>query len=245
MASLVEIFSSIQGEGIYVGVRQIFLRFSGCNLNCSYCDTAHDLRPTFRVEFLPGTGKFTCYPNPVQPEKVAEIISKFNLKKHHSISLTGGEPLLQVEFIEKLSFFFKKKGIKLFLETNGTLPSQLAKLISVLDIISMDIKLPSVAGGGEMWDTHRDFLAIGSQKDIFVKIVVAADTSEAEITKACEIIKKVDPKIPLIIQPVTPQPEFSGEKPSAVKLLTWQELARDYINDVRVIPQIHKFLGQL
>ena len=70
-----EIFESIQGEGPYIGYNQLFVRFSKCNLNCKYCDTdfTSDLKEYSLEELLEETNKF---------------------KNIHSISLTGGEPLL-------------------------------------------------------------------------------------------------------------------------------------------------------
>ncbi len=245
MTNLVEVFSSTQGEGMFLGVRQVFLRFAGCNLSCPYCDTVSEPAPAFRVEPSPGTGKFDYYPNPAQPEEVSGLIRKFNLRKCHSISLTGGEPLLHVEFIERLVTLLKDQGLRFYLETNGTLPAQLARLLAVIDIIGMDFKLPSSAKCREMWKVHRDFLQIGSAKEIFVKIVVTGETSEAEIIKTCRIISGVNAKIPLIIQPVTPHQKFKGENPPAAVIMRWQELALDYLQDVRVVPQTHKFLGYL
>ena len=83
-----EIFASIQGEGPVVGYKQLFIRFCGCNLNCEYCDT----------EFSNGED-FT-------PQELAQkITSEYDLKSFHSISLTGGEPLLSVEFLKEFLFF--------------------------------------------------------------------------------------------------------------------------------------------
>ena len=245
MTNLVEIFSSIQGEGIYTGARQVFVRFSGCNLKCAYCDTPYEPNPRFRVEFPAGTREFVNYSNPAGPDETAEIIKKFNLKKHHSISLTGGEPLLHTKFILQLSRLLKAEGTMFYLETNGTLPSHLAILIPVIDIVSMDIKLPSTSELSGLWDTHSEFLQTCSSKEVFVKTVVSSSTTEPEIIEACKIIKGVNPKIPLIIQPVSSHSGYHGKSPSIRRVIKLQELALDYLTDVRVIPQTHKYLGQL
>jgi len=240
---LVEIFSSVQGEGPYVGIRQIFVRFAGCNLHCAYCDTDYKFYPSFRVEDEPGTGIFSHRANPVDVETTVEIIKSFNIGKNHSISLTGGEPLLQTGFINRLIGLLKDTGLKFYLETNGTLPDELSGLISQIDIISMDIKLPSAAGNREMWDIHREFLRIASRKKVFVKVVVTGETSESEIIKVCEIIKSVHSMVPLVIQPVSAHRGYTGKSPSLAKLMKMQELALDFVPDVRVIPQTHKILG--
>ncbi|HWI54270.1 MAG TPA: 7-carboxy-7-deazaguanine synthase QueE, partial [Desulfobacteria bacterium] len=91
---LVEIFSSVQGEGLYLGVKQIFIRFAGCNLKCKYCDTPFEPETGFRVEVPAGSGRFDLYQNPVTPDQIIDIIKRLDPQLCHSISLTGGEPLL-------------------------------------------------------------------------------------------------------------------------------------------------------
>ncbi|MCW8893095.1 MAG: radical SAM protein, partial [Deltaproteobacteria bacterium] len=74
-ADLIEIFSSIQGEGLLVGYRQIFLRFPECNLNCHYCDTDFTSTATCKVEKKPGTANMADWRNPVTLKKVTELLS--------------------------------------------------------------------------------------------------------------------------------------------------------------------------
>lgn len=242
---LVEMFSSIQGEGLYIGVRQIFIRFSGCNLNCDYCDTPYDSAPGFRVELPSGSGKFRFYENPVTASEVAGFCRELGLNNCHSVSLTGGEPLLHCEFIRELSQMLSGTGIKFYLETNGTLPDKLASIIDCIDIVSMDVKLPTSTGCGELWTNHREFLKIGRQKDIFVKVVVTRDTPDEEIINTCDVIRKVDLGIPLIIQPVESHQGFPGKKPSIEKIMRFQEIGLGFLDDVRIIPQTHKYMGLL
>ena len=83
-AKVIEIFTSIQGEGPYIGVKQLFIRFCGCNLNCDYCDTDGE----------PNQNYFNF-----SHEELKNNVESFNLKTVHSISLTGGEPLLWVDFL--------------------------------------------------------------------------------------------------------------------------------------------------
>ncbi len=245
-ANLVEVFTSIQGEGPYTGVRQVFVRFSGCNLSCRYCDTVHIPGPSFRFEKCPGKRNFTSLPNPAETDTVARIITgAVSAATVHSVSLTGGEPLLQADFIGKLSKVLRAGGFRIYLESNGTLPESLAEVMPVLDIISMDIKLPDTSGYDDLWDRHAEFLKTGSEKEIFVKVVVSSGTTETALIRTCNLIKEVDSNIPLIIQPVTPHPGLPVRPPCVETLADMQEKALHYISDVRVIPQVHKFMGQL
>src|SRR6056297_2501898 len=97
-ANITEIFSSIQGEGIYIGHKQIFIRFSGCNLNCSYCDTDYSIQDYCCI--YENEDKYQKVKNPFTPSKLMDEIEKLNPIKHHSLSLTGGEPLINAEFLK-------------------------------------------------------------------------------------------------------------------------------------------------
>lgn len=242
MADLIEIFSSVQGEGKYVGYRQIFIRSAECNLNCAYCDTNFKRGDFCNVETSAGSMTFEQIKNPFNAAQVAKIIKNFNSQvPTHSISFTGGEPLLNWKFIQDVATLIKDTGLKIFLETNGTLPNELSKIINCVDIISADIKLPSVAGN--FFDKHREFLKIAAAKDLYAKIVVSAETTQQEFDTAINLIAEVSPKILLILQPVTP---VKNVQPiSAQKVLQLQAAALRKLKSVRVIPQTHRLINLL
>ena len=103
--NLIEIFSSIQGEGKYVGCRQIFVRFEGCNLACRYCDTenAPGAHPTCQIETHAGSRQFENVANPLSAQDVAAHIKRLLAETpHQAVSFTGGEPLLHAPFIHAL-----------------------------------------------------------------------------------------------------------------------------------------------
>ena len=240
--NIIEIFSSVQGEGKYVGYRQVFVRFEGCNLACRYCDTEH--RPGEHAycmaETHAGSRQFEQLDNPLSLKSVAKKLQELlGELPHQAVSFTGGEPLLHGEFIQALS---QEVSIPFFLETNGTLPEQLKKVLDCVDIISMDIKLPSAAGQ-ELWEAHQQFLEIAHEKDIYVKLVLSGETTEAEFHQAIALLEECAPEIPLILQPVTP---FGGcEAILPERMLKAQSYALHHLKDVRVIPQTHRMMGQL
>ena len=247
-AHLFEIFSSIQGEGLYIGQRQIFIRFLMCNMSCSYCDSKEVLVPqkTFRVEETPGKRDFKSFNNPATIEQLIGFVEQFNKTKglHHSVSLTGGEPLLQVDLLKNLIPRLKEKGHKIFLETNGTMPERLAEIISMIDIVAMDIKLPSMSGAADKLADHKKFLDKAIEKEAFVKIVFGRDSKPLEIEAASKMIEEVSPLIPLVLQPVTPTKEIK-HGPTPDQMLLFHTIAKRHLDDVRVIPQVHKLMGQL
>jgi organic radical activating enzyme len=110
---VVEIFHSIQGEGIDSGLPAQFIRLSGCNRHCSFCDTRHDIFSTMSVR---------------------KIVMGLDRKYSDLVVITGGEPLLHD--IRELVFTLKRKGYRVGIETNGTraLPNELYGVINSISL---------------------------------------------------------------------------------------------------------------
>ena len=226
-----EIFVSVQGEGPYVGYRQIFVRFPKCNLECLYCDTPKDWSPSAKckVENVPGSGEFVDFDNPMSSEQLLGVIK---LYEHvHSVSLTGGEPLLYAKFIKEL----KPSKFPLYLESNMTLPDGAKEVKDVVKYVSGDFKLQDQCdfkGHYEKYfnDTARSFsiLRHTSFRDCFCKIIVTADTNKDDMLHAIDQIK--DCITELILQPVTPT--GSVRAPLPAKLFELQEAAMGLVETV-------------
>src|SRR5262245_39851096 len=155
-----EIFSSLQGEGPYLGVKQVFVRFGRCNMHCNYCDEVEKMKEE----------NFTA----MSLSQVLHEIGRLEKDKgpHHSISLTGGEPLFYTPFLENLLPKLKEKRYGTYLETNGTLPRELDRVMRWCDIIAMDMKPASSTGDRNFEREHEEFLKIAARKEVFVKVVV-------------------------------------------------------------------------
>lgn len=236
-----EVFSSIQGEGMFIGCRQLFVRLVGCNLSCDYCDTPSSYAArTAQIETTPGNRDFDIIKSEVEASVLINLINnKILASPHHSVSITGGEPLLQATALAKVLPEIKSK---IFLETNGVLPDNLAIVLPYIDIISMDLKPPS-AVGKEFWQEHETFLRLADTRNVYVKLVVTKQLTNDEVDKTIDIIKNVNSHIPLILQPVTMKDNSIGI--GYKQVLEYQERALQKINDVRVIGQTHKFFGYL
>ncbi|MCF6180093.1 MAG: 7-carboxy-7-deazaguanine synthase QueE, partial [Geopsychrobacter sp.] len=186
---LIEIFSSLQGEGPLIGYRQMFVRFAHCNLDCRYCDTPFVPTENCRLETAPGSESFRLVKNPFGREQLETLLEDWvgtYPGLHHSLSLTGGEPLLHESLLQNWLPLIRKY-LPVYLETNGTLTAPLKRLLPLFDHISMDIKLPSVSGH-ELWAEHRAFLQLAKQTAVFVKIVLDQQTPMSEIAQAAQLV---------------------------------------------------------
>jgi len=230
-APISEIFFSYQGEGIYVGQPQIFIRFAGCNLRCGYCDTVQSQMLSEHQEYL-GVNEIV--------KAAAKIARANNLFGRGvpppTISITGGEPLLYPGFLSALLAELMKNKFNVYLETNGTLPDAFSAVKDWVNTVAMDIKLPSDCGGA-FWKDHLKFLKIAKDR-AFIKIVLTEHTTTGEIAKALKLVASVSSCIPFVLQPCTQVSKCLPPAPSEV--FKWAALARKKLHSVHVLPQMHK-----
>ncbi len=116
-----ELFASIQGESTYAGTPCTFIRLSGCNLRCSYCDTTYSYEEGIEMS-------------------LDSLMDKVSGEGLRLVEITGGEPLLQHDEVVDLTKRLLDAGYKVLIETNGT------RSISSLDhraVLIMDIKTPA------------------------------------------------------------------------------------------------------
>ncbi len=215
-----EIFLSIQGEGPYVGQQQLFIRFCGCNLKCNFCDTDFEISKSKQYT----------------PESLIKEINKYG--KNLVLSLTGGEPLISVEFLKRFLPLAKEIGHTIYLETNGTLPLPLKEIIEYSDVISADIKLKSATGENIKQEALNEFFKIASKKETFAKVVFDENITNDEILNIINLAQKYSLLIIL-------QPKMIGEK-FGVSTEFCEDIfnrIHNKYNNIRLIPQVHKFLN--
>jgi organic radical activating enzyme len=160
-------------------------------------------------------------------------------RPHRSVSWTGGEPLLHVSFLEGMLKWARDQGLQNYLETNGTLPEALGEVIEYVDIISMDFKLPSSAGTPDLWEQHRKFLKIASEKEVFIKAVICENTTEQDLMQVVNIIKDTAENTVLVLQPNSFQ-DYTKLEPKIEKFKAYC-LENNVVTCV--IPQLHKLVG--
>ena len=154
-----EIFESISGEcsGLHQGILTTFIRLSGCNCFCSYCDSKH-------TQTTKGSALMS----------VREVLEAVESVSRKVVCITGGEPLLQLDELIILCRKLKDRGYRIILETNGTIDPR--PLFTTVDSVVMDYKFEYK----EKMDLNR-FLMLRS-KDV-IKFVVSLD----DLKKAIKI----------------------------------------------------------
>jgi len=170
-----EIFTSIQGESIFSGFPCVFIRFTGCNLRCSYCDTkyAYQEGRDYSIEW---------------------ILNRVKEEKINLVEITGGEPLMQ-EGVYPLSKGLVDEGYTVLIETNGS------KSVEKLDqrvIKILDLKCPGSGMKEKMDFNNLNYMGEEDQ----VKFVIG---DQNDYCFAKEIISRcfLEKKIKVLFSPVT------------------------------------------
>jgi 7-carboxy-7-deazaguanine synthase len=207
-----ETFLSINGEGTHAGQLAFFIRFTGCNLRCSYCDTAWANTPD-------------------APHQVLTAQQLYALAKEsgsRNITITGGEPLLQKDIKAFLSLLCRDQSLFVEIETNGAVP-----LMEFCDIqnrpsFTMDYKLPS--SGMEKYMVFNNLVILTPQDT--VKFVCG---SQEDLRRAKEIIDQyhLQGRTHIYLSPV-----FGQIEPADMV----EFMKNNQLLDVNLQLQLHKFI---
>lgn len=171
---VIEIFTSLQGEGVLMGTPTTFVRFEGCNLDCQWCDTKYARE---------GGREMT-------PHQVLDEVEERNVP---FVCLTGGEPMLQGGILEVIEELLDSDH-HVTIETNGSVP--LDPLPTSDDIlISMDVKCPSSGMSHRLYRDNLTFLGPQDQ----LKFIIA---DRVDYLYAKKVLRENEVNCPIIMTPV-------------------------------------------
>ncbi len=259
-APVMEVFSSVQGEGLHVGQPQVFLRLRGCPLRCRWCDTpgswdvpAPDAASasSARLDLRGGMRREKVWATPFQ---VATWIAEVEAGRPRPVSVTGGEPLVWPEFVRALKPFISPR--RLHLETAGGDPAALERVLDVVDHVSLDLKLPEdmdapvedgLPASAAQWSAARaenlELLARrepAEGRDAALKIVVTGGHALERFDPLFDDVASIAPELPVFLQPVTPTNGVDAPERDFLAALWERALERSLT--VRVVPQVHRAL---
>ncbi|SJZ37969.1 radical SAM protein [Selenihalanaerobacter shriftii] len=172
------IFSSIQGESTYSGFPTTFIRLTGCNLRCSYCDTEYAYKKGEELS-------------------IDEVITKVIDLNNDYVCLTGGEPLFQSNIQTLINKLFKE-GYEVSIETNGAVDLEGFELDNIK--VVMDFKLPSSGEFDNNSEVIYENLQRISKKDD-LKFVIG-DKEDFLFAKNVIIDKELQKKVNIIFSPI-------------------------------------------
>ena len=264
-APLLEVFTSIQGEGLFVGQPQDFLRLAGCPLRCDWCDTRGSWglppRAPSADESVSGADLRTAaWITPLDAAARVQRLAGELHDRRRPLSITGGEPLIWPDFIAALLPLLGERPVHL--ETAGAHPAALATLVDRLAHVSLDLKLPAdlappittELGTGpeappadaESWSAARlACLELLAGRPACAKLPVAAGRQAADFEELLLDLEASAPQLPLFIQPVNGI-GGNGERlrgPRPELLMELAERGEELGLTVRVVPQIHPVIG--
>ena len=218
---LTEIFHSIQGEGSTVGLPTTFVRFTGCSLRCSWCDTTYSFH---------GGEDWTV-------EKVLDRLAPIRTKR---VCVTGGEPLDQHDAAVALMDALLKRGYFVVLETSGSIDVGAADKLEPRDMLqlSVDVKCPS----SNMQKRNRfENLPLLRPHDQ-LKFVLS-DRRDYEYAR--DVLRKHPVRAQVLLQPMWASPDpvsptrIEGDKADLASVAKW---VLDDGLDVRIGTQLHKVI---
>lgn len=225
-ARISEIFSSLQGEGTRIGERHIFIRFEECNIHCQYCDELDKVGHEMSLE------------------DVMETVLKLEQTDgpHSFVSLTGGEPLIYLQFLKPLIERLKSQNFKIYLETSGILGKAVEEILRDCNVIAMDLKPASVTGEKSFLEEHRQFLKMARWRETFAKIVLSKEINVKEFDDLIQLVRETAPETPVILQPISAEIEGHQDAELMDLLHQLKERAKQSLRDVRIVPRLHKIL---
>lgn len=230
---LSEVFLSIEGEGVYIGTKTLFIRFAGCPLRCRWCDTPYAL------SIKDGKEYDIC--------EALNLIDRLIVSNIYKANLTGGEPLLQYKAACEIAKYLKSKGLKTYLESSCYDSNRFKALLPFIDICKIEFKLrDSEAVNVNLHDRliEENLLcleyAIQNRRSTYIKIVVSKESSVEEVR---DIVNKIFKRVNLnYLTGFVIQPAY-GDEPSINKLLQIYDVVYEHYKEVRIIPQMHKVMN--
>jgi 7-carboxy-7-deazaguanine synthase len=231
---LFEIFTSVEGEGILYGTKTLFVRLAGCPFTCFYCDTKESLP-------LDSGKEYTI-------DEANELIDSNLQNQTYKVNFTGGDPLIQHQAVAQLAKHIQNKKIPTYLESSCFDIGRFNHVLPFIDIVKIEFKTKDSAF---VDSEHYEKLightmkclqsSVKSKKTTYIKIVVSSKTQLNEFKKLVDdIFSNISKEN---IHGFVIQPTYGISEPPLDLLLNLYDIVFPHYIDVKVVPQLHKFIG--
>ena len=231
---LFEIFTSVEGEGILYGTKTLFVRLAGCPFTCFYCDTKESLPLNSGTEYT--------------IDEANKLIDSNLHDQTYKVNFTGGDPLIQHQAVAQLAKHIQNKTIPTYLESSCFDIDRFNHVLPFIDIVKIEFKTKD----SDFVDSEHYEKLIGhtmkclessvtSKKTTYVKIVVSSKTQLNEFKKLVDDIFNTISKED--IHGFVIQPTYGISEPTLDLLLNLYDIVFPHYIDVKVVPQLHKFIG--
>jgi len=229
-----EIFTSVEGEGILYGTKTLFVRLAGCPFTCFNCDTKESLPLDSGIEYT--------------IDDACQLIDS-NLKKQtYKVNFTGGDPLIQHQAVAQLAKYIQEKKIPTYLESSCFDIDRFNHVLPFFDIVKIEFKTKD----SDFVDSkHYEKLidhtfkclesSVKEKKITYIKIVVSSKTKLNDFEDLTNQIFKIISKEN--IDGFIIQPTYGIAEPPLELLLSLYDIVYPHYIDVKVVPQLHKFIG--
>jgi len=232
--SLSEIFTSVEGEGIYFGTKTLFVRLAGCHLKCFWCDTPYALSMQDGREY--------------DISDAIRLIDKNLVQNTFKVNFTGGEPLLQHKAVYEMAKHLRNKGLRTYLESSCFSVERFKEILPLIDICKIEFKLSDSEvvdheHYGELLENELKCLeeAVKSKKTTYIKVVVSKLSDEKEFE---ELTKMIFERIGADdIKGFIIQPSYGSSEPTMDHLFKFYDTVYPHYEQVRIVPQLHKVMG--
>lgn len=209
---VVEKFVSINGEAKCAGELACFIRFAGCNLNCSYCDTKWANEPKAPYELM-------------SEEEIYAYIKETGVR---NVTLTGGEPLIQDNILRMIKLLAKDKELRIEIETNGAVLIEPFTQIGDNVTFTLDYKSPGSGMNSKMLMDNYNYLSANDT----VKFVI---TNKQDLDTAVNVINQYK-----LLDKVTVYISSSFEDIMPADIVEY--MIDNRLNGVKLQLQMHKYI---